>query len=302
MTTSPGYYGGHGGGYDRDPSSGYGGYGQGPAGPAGPGGQGNAYYQYSLDDVAVRDGREENAQRAKVLSIVVAVLGLATFAISFGSPAQIGWPVWLSVLAGVVGAVSVVPTQVPRGWVVVAAAVTAFLYALSEWIFAENAAWALVVIVVLTALQSIAAVAGLLLEPRSDTAAQQREQPDYRAYAEYAQAYQAYQMQYGQGAPATGAGQGTAQAYGAGTAHDQGAAAARRSVSDGSRESYEALQERYVQHGGYASAPQQHRAAGMSAGVAGSDPGLPGYDRERAARDAGEREAADGDHGQTSSG
>ena len=69
MTSSPDYYGGYGGGYGG--------------------------YQFAAPEP------EGNTQRAAALWIATAVLGLITFAVSFGSPVALGCITWFSVLAAV---------------------------------------------------------------------------------------------------------------------------------------------------------------------------------------------------------
>lgn len=251
MTNSPGYYG-YSGGYGSDGS--YGGY------------------QYSS-----AESPDLNGQRSGMLRIAVAALGLVSFGVSFGSPVSLGWAVWFAVLAGAIAAVSLIPRADQHDWIAASFAVTGFLLSLEGWIRADAAGWAVVVVFVLNGLQTLAAVAALILQPGRGNGSDAMS--DYAAYAQYAQAYQAYAMQYGQEqqpqAPASG--QGTAQAQNATTAQTRGVAGARGQAADAAQESYEALQERYAQYGGYP-APQRG-SAGAPTAAAGPDPGIPNYGR-----------------------
>jgi hypothetical protein len=242
---------------------------------AGYGAPNSAYGWYSL-------GANESMDRVNRLSrslwTVVAVLGPVTFAVSFGSPVVLGFPVRLSVLAAIVAAVGLLPSQDGRGWIVVALAVTGFLDALASWIRADEPSWALTVIMVLNALQSLAAVGALLHETRVLRSADSNGGPDYSAYARFAEAYQAYAVQYQQQPPPAqynAAGPATAQAQteAAASAH---AADAR---ADAAQESFAALQARYAQHGVGAPAQQSRGSAGAPSVVPEADPGMPGANR-----------------------
>jgi hypothetical protein len=244
MTNSPDHYGGYG--------SAYGGY---PFAAAEP---------------------EGAVHRAQALWMAAAVLGLATFGISFGSPVAPGWAMWFSVLAAVVAGIGLLPGQGEHGWLAATFAVTGFLVALSTWVKADGAGWAIAVMVVLNLLQAAVAVAALMLggERQAGQAG-----PDYAAYTQYVQAYQAY-AQYQQAPPAqqrsAGQGQAAAQAHSTATAQVRGHAGAR---ADSAQESYEALQQRYQQQAAYPPAPPQRGAAGGAAAAAGLDPGIPSYGR-----------------------
>lgn len=226
------------------------------------------------------------AQPANALWLAAAVLGSATYGVSFGCPVLLGWSVWFSVLAAVIAAVGLVPRQRTRGWIVVAFAVTGFLNALSTWYYSDEAGWALVVIVVLNALQAAAAVAALILGGDTENAGDST--PDYAAYTQYAQAFQAYQayaMQYQQGlaSQSSAAGQASAQAQGHATAQGRASTGARERAADAAQESYESMHERYAQYGGHPEAPQRDPAAASAMG-AGPDPGIPTYGRGPTAR------------------
>lgn len=245
MTNSPGYY--------------YSGYGDG----------------YAFD----RAEPESDDGRVRILWSVAAALGLLTFGVSFGAPIALGWVVWFSVLSAAVAGLGLLPRQSVRGWLVAAFAVTGFLAALSNWIHAEGAGWALVVIIVLNLLQAVTSVAALLLG--GDAEADGNSRPDYAAYAEYAQAYQAYAAQYQQGPPPRieAQGQATARANSAATA--QARAGAR---GGGVRESGESLQDRYQQYSQAPPAsPHLQAQAGTRSGGAVPDPGIPSYGHVSAA-------------------
>lgn len=237
----------------------------------------DAYSEYSFSTAPATN---DNAQRANIFWMTVAVLGLVTFGVSFGAPKLLDWVVWFSVLAAAITGVGWIPGQDRHGWLVAAFAVTGFLSGLSMWIKADGSGWAMVVVVVVNALQAIAAVAALVLEGNAKDSASDSG-PDYAAYTQYAQAYQAYAMQYQQQAPpqTAAAGQGTAYGQGqsAATADARGTAGTRGQAADAAQESYEALQERYAQYGGYPPAPQQRGSAGAPAAAAGPDPGIPSY-------------------------
>jgi hypothetical protein len=234
--------------------------------------------------------KKRMSRLSRFLWTVVAVLGPVTFAVSVGSPALLGFPVRLSVLAAIVAAVGLLPKQAGRGWIVVALAVTGFLDVLATWIRAGEPGWALTVIMVLNALQSLAAVGALLCEIRVLGSVESDGVPDYSAYARLAQAYQAYATQYQQ-PPAPqydAAGQATAQAQAQATAR----AAAPR--TDAAQESFAALQARYAQHGLGPPAQQSPGSAGARSvvpvadtGVAGANRGVPESHRYRGHENSG---------------
>jgi hypothetical protein len=207
----------------------------------------------------------------RFLWIVVAVLGSMTFGASFRSAAGHGFAVQFSLLAAVVSAVGLLPKQDGRGWVVVALAVTGFLDALATWITADEQ-WALTVVLVLNALQALAAVVALLYETRRLASAEPPGGLDYSAYAQSYQSYQAYVAQYQQAAAASSysaAGQATARAQSEGRAPVGARTPAQEDPLAG-------LEARYARHGGDAGAGQQSRetAQGKWRPV-GDRPGVP---------------------------
>jgi hypothetical protein len=228
------------------------------------------YGGYSLSG-NVRGERMNGLRRS--LWTAVAVLGLANFAVSFGSPVLLGFPVRLSALAAILAAVGLLPGQAVRGWIVVALAGTGFLDALAAWVRAGQPGWALTLITVLNVLQSLAAVAALLHESRIFGSVESDGAPDYSTYARLLQAYQAYAAQYQQRPPMqyNAAGQATAGAQAEATAQAAGARA-------NAQESFAALQARYAQHGIGAPAQQSRGSAGAPSAPV-TDPGVPGANR-----------------------
>jgi hypothetical protein len=216
--------------------------------------------------------KEQVDRLSRSLWTVVAVLGPATFGVSLASPMVLDFPVRLSVLAAIVAAVGLLPNQAERGWVVVALAVTGVADALTAWIRAGQPSWAPTVVLVLNALQSLAAAGALLHETRVFRSAESDAAPDYSAYARLAQAYQAYAAQYQQSAPAqyTAAGQATAQAHGEASAR----------AADAAQESLAALQARYARLGVEVPAQQSRGSARAPSAVRTADPGVPGANHE----------------------
>jgi hypothetical protein len=234
--------------------------------------------------------KKRMSRLSRFLWTVVAVLGPVTFAVSVGSPVLLGFPVRLSVLAAIVAAVGLLPKQAGRGWIVVALAVTGFLDVLATWIRAGEPGWALTVIMVLNALQSLAAVGALLFEIGVLGSVESDGVPDYSAYARLAQAYQVYAAQYQQ-APVPrydAAGQATGHVQADATA---GAAPAG---TDAARESFAALQARYARHGLGGRVQQSSGSAGARSvvpvadtGVAGANRGVSESDRYRGHENSG---------------
>jgi hypothetical protein len=100
----------------------------------------------------------------RLLWAVVAVLGAATLGVGLSLSLATGFSVRLAVLAAVISAVGLLPRHMGRGRIVVAFAVTGLPYAVSTWVTGSGWDWALPVIVVLNASQSLAAVGALLSE------------------------------------------------------------------------------------------------------------------------------------------
>ena len=153
-------------------------------------GKGAPFGPYGWYAEAADESRDPSSRVVRLLWVVVVVLGVAAFAVSVSSSTLMSFPVRLSVLAAAVAAVGLLPRQAGHGWIVLALAITGSLDALTTWIVASGPSWALPVIFVLNALQSLAAAGALLGGAgvlRSGSVVEQ----EYSAYAAFA-AYQAY--------------------------------------------------------------------------------------------------------------
>jgi hypothetical protein len=214
------------------------------------------------------------------LFIAVAVLGLATYVFSFGpvadNPEALGWDVRFATLAALCAMLGVLAKQNPLPLAIAVLATMGFLDALSSVLAGGDRGWALTVIVVLNALQALAAVAALLLAPKD--AAKADDTAAYEAYVDYYN--RAVQSYYGQqpSAPAQSQHPGYGQAY----AEARATASAARS-------------QRQSQHGDYAdldysgtrtTAPQQD-----TVGSANGPTGLPSFGQADSSADQPLREA-----------
>ncbi|QLL06021.1 DUF5336 domain-containing protein [Mycobacterium vicinigordonae] len=184
-----------------------------PSGPSGTS-SGGYYGDYS-QWAAEPDSAGKDTQRR--LTLAVAVLGLASYLVSFGPMLAVGgidWDVRFAVLAGLLAVFGLLPRQTPASKVIAALAAIGFLDALSRAIVVPDGVepgWAMWVVVVLNALQTVIAVAALLNQP----AEADPQQAWYAAYAEqYAQAAAQYYGQYQQE-------QHAETRYESGTAHAQ---------------------------------------------------------------------------------
>jgi hypothetical protein len=147
-----------------------------------------------------RDRRTDTENRlSRNLLAVVAVLGAATYALSFGPVTNdtvgTGWYVRFAALAALCAAFGLLRRQKPLPLVTAVLAAMGFLDALSSVLQAEPG-WAMTAIAVVNALQAAAAVAAMLLGPKGvdDTAA-----PGYEAYVDYYnQSVRNYYNQYAQ--------------------------------------------------------------------------------------------------------
>lgn len=205
-------------------------------------------------------------QRSRALWAAVAVLGAATFGVSVAAPVASGYPMRLSVFAAVVAAVGLLPGQGDRGWIVVALAATGFGDATCSWVVGGIPNWAVTVVMVLTALQSLAAAGALLHEGRA-THTKDAATGDYSAYAQLTQLYQAYAAHYQQPRP-----ESQAAAYA--TAAAQAEAAARG--ADAAQESFADLQARYARHGVGATEQPARGSSGVQSVAPAAAPGVPG--------------------------
>lgn len=151
------------------------------------------------------------------LFIAVAVLGLATYVFSFGpvaeGPEALGWDVRFATVAALCAMLGVLAKLNPLPLAIAVFATMGFLEALSRVLTDSDRGWALTVIVVLNALQAMAAVAALLLAPKgaatkaADTAA-------YDAYVDYYnRAVQSYYGQQASSVPGQSQHAGYGQAY-----------------------------------------------------------------------------------------
>src|ERR1700744_1529012 len=200
------------------------------------------------------------------LVIPVAVLGLATYLVSYGLTIPgLGWDVRFAALAGLVGAFGLLHKQTSTAIVVAALAAAGFLDALSMLINTPEGTapgWAMWVIVVLNGLQGAAAIVALLMQ--SGLIGEQKAPSWYSAYAEqYAQAAQPYYGQYAQPqTPEASYQQGAAHAHAQQT-HQVAAPAAQVS---GHQQQPAASQ--YGSYAEYIGGAEQARASGHPGGPA----------------------------------
>jgi Family of unknown function (DUF5336) len=219
------------------------------------------------------------------LLIVVAVLGLATYAVSFGpviNGAGSGdWYVRFAALSGLVAAFALTPKGKPWPMVTAALAAMGFLDALSSTVLATDRGWALTAIVVLNALQTAAAVAALLIGPTPTT---DNSTAGYEAYVDYYnQAVRNYYNQQAHSAPAE-----QSQHSGHGQAYADAQAAPR--VQRAQRSSQYADYSELDYGGSRGSAPQDHDLPGAAPG---RPAGLPSFGQapsyaDQTRRDTGE--------------
>jgi hypothetical protein len=152
-----------------------------------------------------------------------------------------------------------------------------FLDALSSVLLATDRGWALTLILVLNALQALAAVAALLLAPKA--APEPSGGPGYEAYVDYYnQAVRSYYGQQGQSVPPE---QSQRAEYGQAYADARAPARAQRS-------------QRPSQHGDYADLDYSGSAAphqDSRGSVSGDATGLPSFGQARTRADQPLREA-----------
>ncbi|MUL78857.1 DUF5336 domain-containing protein [Mycolicibacterium sp. CBMA 226] len=151
----------------------------------------HARYSLSHTGVADRRGRPGVDRAVGYLALATAVIGVATYGVSVVPPAHPGWAVRFSVLAGVVAALTALPSDAPRQWVVVTLAAAGFLDGTATLIEADRPGWVPIVIVVLGGMQTAVAIAGIALDVRRKTSTTAAAVPDDPNQAYYA-AYQAY--------------------------------------------------------------------------------------------------------------
>jgi uncharacterized protein DUF5336 len=180
---------------------------------------------------------EDDSVLPRGLFIAVAVLGLASYALSFGpvvnGEGATGWYVRFAALAGLCAAFGLLRNHKPLPLVTAVLAMMGFLDGMSSLLSPDNYAaplglpglaepgWAFVAIVVLNALQATAAIAAMLLWPKAgaeNTAAT----AGYEAYVEYYN--QAVRNYYGQQAQGATPQQTHRGGYGQGSAGAQASA------------------------------------------------------------------------------
>ena len=230
----------------------------------------NVYDQDGYEDPPGSVRRSNDVVRQS-LWVATGVLGVAAWAVGLAAVAPLGLVVSLSVLAGAVAVLGLLPGQTARGWLAVAVAVTALADAVTITVTAGGATWVLVVIDVLVGLQAVVAVVALLLEPRESAVTQSTLGSDYAAYAQYVQAYQDYAEQYGSQWPDQYAAAGVADAAG----HAQATASG---TLGGEQDAWDAMQARYSQHVSTA-APASERLSRRADDGYLDDAGLPGVGR-----------------------
>jgi hypothetical protein len=201
------------------------------------------------------------------LSIVVVVLGLVAYGVSFGPAADGGgndWHVRFAALAGLAAAIGLLPKQSARPWLTALLAAAGFLDALSSVVTAGSG-WVLITIVTVNGLQAVAAVAALWLAPEAPAAAAAG---GYEAYLDYYN--QAVQQYYQQSAMAQS---DSAQRSAYGQAHAHGYAqshATHQAPQYGDYTDLLAPQQDYGQ--ATAAAPSQSDGLAAPPGRAGAGP------------------------------
>ena len=186
---------------------------------------------------------DEKSLLPRSLAWAVLVLGFASYLFRFG-PLPTGhdasWGVRFAVLAALAAGFGLIPRQSTSHQVVAALAVAGFLDALAVRI-GGSGGWALTVIAVLTGLQSVAAIGGLLQAHPAD---EQDQATAYQAYSEY----WAQLQYYGQYAP-------TAEApefvHRAGQGHAGGQASAQAEAQSATQSAARAARPAAAQAAGY---------------------------------------------------
>lgn len=206
------------------------------------------------------------------LSIAVVVLGLAAYCVSFGPAADGGgndWHVRFAALAGLAAVIGLLPKQSALAWLPALLAAAGFLDALSN-VVSSGSGWVLTTIVVLNALQAVAAGAALWLVPQPAAAATAA--GGYEAYLDYYnQAVQQYYQQSAVAQPDSSQraayGQAHAQGYGDSQAQSR---ATQQAPQYGDYADLLSPQQNYGQP--TASAPAQPSASVAPPGRAGAGP------------------------------
>ncbi|MGE2817457.1 DUF5336 domain-containing protein [Mycobacterium heidelbergense] len=184
-----------------------------------------AYGAYPPQVSRAANQRTNAANRAIWL---IFVLGLATYVLSYSAAAPfagISWATRFSMLAALAAALGLLPRQSAHTKSMSALAVMGFVEALAQLVTGDQSPnWATIVIVVLTALQALTAIAVLLIQLRTLGAVDEGTPSYDEVYASDAQAAQRYYAAHDQ-RPVQA--QGTAQAQSAASAQAQQSAAAR---------------------------------------------------------------------------
>jgi hypothetical protein len=219
------------------------------------------------------NGARDESRLPRRLFIVVAVLGLAVYCVSFGSTdeAGLGWYGRFAAAAGLLAAFGVLAKHRAHATATAALAAMGFLDALHFAVTATDQGWALTVIVILTVLQAAAAVAALVLAPRAASGGPATE---YEAYVDYYnQAVRNYYNQQAQSVPPE-----QVQRSGYGTAHADAQAApqAQRAQRPSQQADYAELGDVNVR----GSAAQNARAT-----ASGRPEGLPSFGQAQVSAD-----------------
>jgi hypothetical protein len=222
-------------------------------------------------------GRRPDAESSlpRNLFIAVVVLGLASYVFSFGPVVDHGatsWAVRFAALAALCAMFGLLAKQKLLFLPTAVLATMGLLDALSSVLSAADRGWPLTLILVLNALQALAAVAALLLAPKA--APDPEAAAGYEAYVDYYN--QAVRSYYGQQAQSVSPEQSQRAGYGQAYADARTAARAHRS-------------QRPSQHGDYAdldysgtrTGAPQHDPGGSAPGPTG----LPSFGQARASAD-----------------
>lgn len=232
--------------------------------------------------VVYSQGNRDENRLPRSLFIAVAVLGLATYAISFGpvgdGVAAMGWFVRFAALAALCAGFGLLANQSPHSLVIAALATTGFLDALSTVLSATDTGWALILILVLNALQAIAALAALLLSPR---AAADNGTAGYEAYVDYYN--QAVRNYYSQQAQPTSPERAQRAGYGQARADAQAAQRAQRAQRPSQQGDYADLD--------YSSPRTTAPEHGSDSSAAAGPIGIPSFGQANAQADQPHQEA-----------
>lgn len=184
-------------------------------------------------------GSDAETPLPRGLFIAVAVLGLCSYALSFGpvvnGAGATGWYVRFAALAGMCAAFSLLSNNKPLPLVTAVLAMMGFLDGMSSVLMPDNygaalglaglvePGWALVAIVVLNALQATAAIAAMLLWPKAPP-----DNTDVAGYDAYVEYYNQAVRNYYQQAPSAPAQQVQRRGYGQASGDAQAAPQGQR--------------------------------------------------------------------------